>query len=140
QPDPPDVVLHFHDGTQFSIEITTVTHEKTMQAIKYDRERNDVQGQYQDWTPELFQKRIIELLEKKEAKYKKHLAAKTVTPPLALLFGSDGCMSGDWLIDGFTVTSDVFDEVLVHFGYVPNVTPAQNSKSEYLIVDILDRS
>lgn len=140
QPDPPDVVFQLNDGTTFSIEVTTVTHEKTMQAIKYNRDQHDIRGEYQNWTPELFQNRILELLKKKETQFKKHLTTKAASRPLALLLGFDGRMSGEWLIDGFTVRTEIFDEVLVHLGYIPNASPERSNRSEYLIVDILDRS
>lgn len=140
QPDPPDVVFHLSDGTRFSIEFTTVTHEKTMQVIKHNRDQHGIQDGYQNWTPKLFQERIRELLEKKETQFRKHLATETASRPLALLLGFDGKISGDWLIDGFSVTSEIFDEVLVHLGYIPNANPTENNNSEYLIVDILEQS
>jgi hypothetical protein len=126
QPDPPDAVIFLADGKKIWCEFASVTHEKTIEAIKYREKNNQETGLYQDWTPAIFQTRVAELVASKEAKFAKHLESGLVCRPLMLVLGSDGKMSHFGLIDGLAITSAIFDVIAIHLGYSPTSSPTEN--------------
>lgn len=120
QPDPPDVIFKLEDGSSAGFEFARVLHAKTIEAIKHRRSQGDSGVYYQNWTPPIFQRQLNDLILEKERKFARHLAKGLCHRPLVLVLGSDGTSSGSDLIDSYTVTSEIFSEILVHFGYPGN--------------------
>jgi hypothetical protein len=118
QPDPPDVLFELEDGSVAAFEFTRVCHGDALHQIKQAAKQGD--EAIQNWSPQTFQSQIANDLMRKEAIFDRHLASSTVNRPVVLVMGSDSAMSGLWLCEGFSVTSAVFDEVLIHLGYPGN--------------------
>lgn len=120
QPDPPDVVFQFADGKTSAFEFARVVHAKTIETIKHRLSQGDRQTYYQNWTPRVFQMQLENIVRKKEAIFRTHLAHGRCQKPLVLVLGSDGIGSGAHLIEDFQISSDVFSEILLHLGYPGN--------------------
>lgn len=138
QPDPPDVIFELDGGGSVGFEFARVLHAKTIEAIKHRRSRGDPDKYYQDWTPPIFQSQLNDVLREKERKFARHLANGLCRRPLVLVLGSDGTSSGPHLIAGHLVTSDVFSEILVHFGYPGNPHNAGSATDPVAFPSIFD--
>ena len=136
QPDPPDVRATLVDGQVLDFEFASVTHQETMKLIKDREKKLGTQGEYQDWTAPVFQDWVRKLVADKDRKYRPHLKKGLVAKPLILVLGSDSRTTHAGLADGLQVESDVFDEILLHLGYIPDPTGARDGESDYCITDI----
>ncbi|APG62379.1 hypothetical protein LPB140_05735 [Sphingorhabdus lutea] len=129
--DPPDATLKLEDGNEICAEFTNIIHEQTMRRMKYLQKTGDIVRYYFNWTPETFQECLTRQIRKKEIAFREHLLKSKVSRPLMLVCGSDGVYSTPLLVNGYTINSDIFDYILLHFGYSPSL-----SSQDYLIIDI----
>jgi hypothetical protein len=139
QPDPPDALVKLVDGAILHCEFAVIAHEPTIKSIKHRYKNDCKQYEFQNWTRQIFQDEIRETVFKKEDKFRKHLDSGRVAKPLILVLGSDSLMTHEGLLDGMRIQSSVFDEILVHMGYIPDPTGTRDGASEYCIVDIANR-